>query len=164
MAIEKVGANIMKNNLTKLKLAFHMLTQKDVMVGIPNDTKSREEGDELNNAEIGYLMEHGAPEANIPARPFMIPGVEACKDKVVAQLKLGAQLSMKNQNDAAEQALNRAGMVAQNSVRAAINEGIAPALAPSTLAERRRKGFKGTKPLIRTGQLRNSITYILRSK
>lgn len=164
MALEKVGANIVKNNLGKLKEAFHRLTQKDVMVGIPNDTKSREEADELNNAEIGYIMEHGAPEANIPARPFLIPGVEACKDKVVTQLKLGAQRSMKGQTDAADQALNRAGMVAQNSVRATINEGIAPALAPSTLAARKRASYKGTKPLIRTGQLRNSITYVLREK
>jgi len=60
-------------------------------------------------------------------------------------------------------ALTKAGIVAQNSVKAAITkgEGFAP-LADATVKARQRKGFKGTKPLIRTGQLRNSITYIVK--
>ncbi|MDD1617199.1 MAG: hypothetical protein LUQ28_12105, partial [Methylococcaceae bacterium] len=59
--------------------------------------------------------------------------------------------------------LTKAGIVAQNSVKATITkgEGFEP-LAESTIKARQRKGFKGTKPLIRTGQLRNSITYIVK--
>ena len=64
-------------------------------------------------------------------------------------------------------ALHRVGLTAQNSVRRVINAGVAPPLAASTLRSRRtRKVAKrtGTVALIDTGQLRNSITYVIRPK
>ena len=60
-------------------------------------------------------------------------------------------------------AKNKAGLIAQNSVKATITagEGFAP-LAESTLAARKRRGVSRTKPLIDTGSLLNSITYVIR--
>lgn len=41
-----------------------------------------------------------------------------------------------------------------------IKKGVPPPLAPLTVARRAIGGFKGTKPLIRNADLRNSITYV----
>lgn len=159
----KNSASLIKNNLGKLQVAMHRLTLKDVMVGIPKDETERKEG-EINNATIGYIMDNGAPEMNIPARPTLIPGVEAVGDKVAKQLGMGARASVKGNLEAVETSLNRAGLIAQNSVKAKINSNVGPALAPNTLAARRRRGRTGTKTLVDTAQYRNSITYVIRSK
>ncbi len=155
-------ASIISNKLPKLKTAMHELTLKSVLVGIPSDKTARDDDAPINNATIGYIMEHGAPEQNIPARPFLIPGIRESKERVAKQFKLAAQKSLKGDKDAAEQGLNRAGLIAQNAVRKVINAGIAPALTSGTLAARRRRGRTGTKPLIDTGQTRNSITFVVR--
>jgi hypothetical protein len=66
---------------------------------------------------------------------------------------------------AVDQALNAGGLVAQSSVKKQIvsQEGFSP-LKQGTLAARKRNGFNGTKALIRTGQLLNSISYVVREK
>jgi hypothetical protein len=61
-------------------------------------------------------------------------------------------------------AQNKAGLIAESSVRKKINEGPFEPLAPKTLQERKRRGRTGEKPLIDTGQLRNSVTYVIRPK
>jgi phage gpG-like protein len=166
MKLLKNGANLIKNNLPKLKMRLEALAKQEVLVGIPAETATvrSDETTPINNATIGYIMEHGAPESNIEARPFLMPGVEAVKSNIVDQFRRIAKVQMKGDKEAAERGFNRAGLIAQNSVRRMINSGIPPALAPSTLAARRRRGRTGTKPLIDTGQLRNSITYVIRSK
>ena len=108
--------------------------------------------------------------ANIPARPFMRPGIMEVKDFIAKELEKGARGAMNGDAGAVDIALNRAGLKAQASIRGKINEGIAPELAPSTLAARRARrarrarGRTGTKPLVDTGQLRNSINYVVRKK
>lgn len=159
----KNGANLVKNNFPKLQMALRALERREVLVGIPAETNTVR-GEEMNNATIGYIMENGAPEMNIPARPHLIPGVEAVKDNVVTQFRMIAKRQLKGDKEAAEQGLNRVGLIAQNSVRKMINSGISPALAPSTLAARRRRGRTGIKPLVDTAQYRNAVTYVLRSK
>ena len=41
------------------------------------------------------------------------------------------------------------------------NDGIPPALVPATLAARKRAGFRGETPLLRSGQLRNGVQYVV---
>jgi hypothetical protein len=101
---------------------------------------------------------------NLPARPFLVPGVESAQKAATDELKKGADDAMDGNAHAADKALHRAGIVASNAVKAKINSGIAPELAESTLAARRRRGRTGTTPLIDTGSLRNAITYVLRKK
>ena len=62
------------DNLRKLTQGIEVLTTMQVMVGVPDDKSGRREG-EINNAELAYIHDKGAPEANIPARPFMEPGI-----------------------------------------------------------------------------------------
>ncbi|WP_425530049.1 hypothetical protein, partial [Stenotrophomonas maltophilia] len=57
------------------------LVKTKLLVGIPAETADRaaEAGEPQppNNATIGYAMEFGLPERNIPARPHLLPGVQA---------------------------------------------------------------------------------------
>lgn len=66
---------------------------------------------------------------------------------------------------AIEKANNKAGLVAQAAVKNTLRAGEGfPPLADATLAARKRAGFTGTKPLIWTGQLLNSVTYVIRKR
>jgi hypothetical protein len=175
--IDKVG-NIVK--------ALTALTNKDVLVGIPDQTTERKPDDDddgpVNNATLGYIHEHGSPANNIPARPFLIPGVKDAHDEVEHRLKKAANLALDGNLSAVDAQLSMAGQEARDSVKAKINSGDFEPLADATLEARARKGRKGAKaelasrragnapstalakPLIDTGQLRNSITYVVRGK
>jgi len=109
-------------------------------------------------------MDHGAPEQNIPAREWLRPAIAGAQPKIIKQLEWGAQQALAGNMEGPDQALNRAGLVGQNAVRAYINAGISPLLSDSTLVARQRRGRAGTKPLVDTGQFRNSVTYVIRKK
>lgn len=146
--------------LASILEAIENLTSQEVLVGIPHgETRSDEE---MTNAQIGYIQETGSPAMNLSARAFLAPGVEDCQERVSAQLTKAVDEALKGNNQGVDRCLNRAGMVAQNSVRAKINSGDFAPLSEATLRARRRAGKTRTKPLIDTGQLRNSITYIIK--
>ena len=134
--------------------AVHKMIALDVMVGIPNDKDSRD--GPIGNAGLGYIHEFGSALQNIPARPFLYPGVINAAEQISKHM-------IKAMDIGPEVAFNRAGLSAVTSVKKMIRsqEGFEP-LAPSTLAAREREGFKGTKALIHTGQLLNSVTYVIR--
>ncbi|THJ52595.1 hypothetical protein E9536_20255 [Burkholderia sp. LS-044] len=141
------------------------LVQKEVLVGVPDSTAGRkDEGEPLSNAEIGYIMENGSPANNIPARPHLVPGVQDARPKFEPQLQKGVEAALDGDLEKVDRSLNRAGLVAQNSVRAKINSNIQPKLADSTLAARRRRGVMRENTLVDTAQYRNSITYVVRKK
>jgi phage gpG-like protein len=131
---------------------------------VPSDKAERKDSNEPSNAMLAYIHDNGSPAQNIPARPFMRPGIESAKGAIEAVMKLGAKKALDGDETAVVVSLHQAGLIAQRSIRARINEGIDPPLAESTLRARARKGAKGTKPLIRTGQLRNSINYVIVEK
>ncbi|NSX05087.1 hypothetical protein [Cupriavidus gilardii] len=140
------------------------LVQKQVLVGIPDSAPERKDDAPIGNAAIGYIQETGSPANNLPARPFLVPGVSDSLPKATAQLEKAATAALEGDPAAVERRLSSAGLEAQNSVRAKINSGIKPDLKPSTIADRLRRGRTGTVPLVDTGQLRNSITYVIRRK
>ncbi|KWA35743.1 hypothetical protein WT41_01445 [Burkholderia territorii] len=141
------------------------LVQKEVLVGVPDSTAGRkDEGEPLRNAKIGYILEHGSPANNIPERPHLVPGVQDARPKFEPQLQKGVEAALDGDLEKVDRSLNRAGLVAQNSVRAKINSNIPPKLADSTLAARRRRGVTRENTLVDTGQYRNSITYVVRKK
>lgn len=162
---------ITKDVLDRVLSSITTLTKRQVLVGVPSDRAYRNpetgETEPASNALIGYAMEFGLPDQNVPARPFLVPGVESARDTVVAQLRKGAVAASSpttsvNGHETAEKALAAAGMVAQAAVRAKITAGPFVPLAPSTIAQRRARGRTGTRPLIDTAQLRNSITFVVR--
>ncbi|UGB46995.1 hypothetical protein LQ772_06805 [Frateuria edaphi] len=162
----KDGIEITADHLQDVVKAIHRLTGQEILVGVPQANTLRRNDDQtsITNAEIGYLQETGSPAMNIPARPFLVPGVEAVQKQVTQQLEKGAHAALDGTQEQVDKAFHAAGLVAQNGVRHQINDGDFQPLAEATLAARRRRGRTGTKPLIDTGQLRNSITYVIRNK
>lgn len=136
-----------------------------VLVGIPEQKTSRKEEEPINNAAILAINEFGSPAQNIPARPVMATGLRKAKDEIADQFKLAVQRSFEQGIDALDTYYNRAGIIASNSIKKVINsqEGIKPP-SDATLLSRKRDGFKGTKALIVTGQMRNAITYVVSGK
>lgn len=147
----------------KLLKDIRALTKQELLVGVPAEESGRD--GPIGNASLAYIHEKGSPARNIPARPFLEPGIEKVKDEVVTELGQGAANLMSGKSGSYTQSFNRSGIIAVNSVKRMITagEGFAP-LKPKTIEDRKSKGFKGEKPLIRTGQLRNTITYVIRPK
>lgn len=192
---KNVTVKLLKDLAPAFRANLAALTEKEILVGVPAEKSPRTplpgEKEEMNNATIAYIQDNGSPAANIPARPFMQPGITRAQSTITAFMRQGAHDVLDKGKDAGDTALNRAGLAAQNSIRRVIGEGIPPPLAPSTVANRfrqrktktRRKGeveylrligegstaedaqfATGIKPLLNTGQLRNSITYVLRKR
>lgn len=161
----KSGVKMTKDRVDVILKGISVAPDYDVLVGIPSEKSTRAGSDagSMSNAALGYIHENGAPEANLPPRPFLLPGIRASSGRFSSHLKKAVTALMGGENTKAEQHLNAAGLMAVNAVRRQINQGIGFApLAASTLAARRRRGRTGEKPLIDTGQLRNSITYAVR--
>lgn len=147
--------------------ALRVLAESRVMVGVPSSAAGRDlqTGEPINNAQIGYIQEHGAPEANIPARPHLKPGVEQEKAAWTAKLRDAATAAFEGKPARADRNLHAAGLIGQRAVRNKIQTGPFVPLSPVTLAKRKSRKIaprQGEKPLLDTGQYRNSITYVVR--
>ena len=182
----KNPAQKIKDNLPGLLLAFKKLSEQEVLVGVPAGAGGPD-GSDANYASIAYWQDNGAPEANIPARPFMKPGIKSVQREVAACFKQAAQKALEDKEDKEEvgKYLIKAGLIASSAIKNHIDEGIPPPLADSTLRARARgkpgiKISKGAKielasraagnapsndsvtPLVITGGLRNSITFVVK--
>lgn len=183
----KSGLTTTLDNTAKFFRSIDLLIGTKVMVGVPEDKSARQDATGISNAALAYIHEHGEPTVHIPARPFMVPGIERVKGDSIDLLKTAAEKALDGDPAAVERQLNRVGLLNQASIRGVITEGIPPPLAASTIAGRIRR-VKGKKrrdsiaaalaagtpesrqggveglftPLVVTGQLRNAITYVLR--
>lgn len=167
----------------EIEKALKALSNTSVLVGIPSDDERQpgELGSEtrvqsaIGNAALAYIHENGSPAQNIPARPFFQPGVNESKDRWASYLEQAGAKAFEGNATAMDRALHAAGMTAVAAVKNRIAAGIPPPLAQSTV-DARRKRSKGssyrrkaataadTTPLIDTGQMINSITYVIRKK
>lgn len=186
-----MSVEVTKDNVSKIFKSMAELTGKAVYVGIPEDENARsEEGhNDINNARLGYIHEFGSPIAHIPARPFLIPGVEAVENETATELGRAAEAALSGDPKSADQHLNRTGIIAANKVKEVLNSNIPPPLKPRTVRDRwKTRGTKGRRDneilymqlidkgltpeaaqgeagiiaLVDTGQLRNSITYVVK--
>lgn len=144
--------------------SLRALANSRVMVGVPAEKTDRSQDDGgVTNAMIGFFNEHGAPEAGLPARPHLVPGVKSVQSENIRDLKTASLVAMKGEKTKALQMLHRVGLRSQNAVRGKIRAGLQPELSESTLEGRRRRGRTGEKPLWDTGQYLRSITYVIRN-
>lgn len=141
------------DRVPELLAALDALTKQQVLIGIPGDGEQRE--GEVSNAMLGYVHEYGSPEQNIPARPFLRPAAEQVKDQVIGLFQQAASAVMDGKPDAANKALNAAGQLGVNKVKAIMNagEGFTP-LTESAMQSRLYRAMKG-KGLVRTNNLEN---------
>lgn len=143
--------------------SIKLLTKKQVLVGVPAEKAGRRgKKQKMNNAALALVHDQGSPAQNIPARPFMEPGLRDVNEEIVQRLGQAGKVALRGGEEAdITRALNAVGLTAQKGIRNRINSGPFEPLKPGTLAARRRRGRTGTKPLIDTGQLRNSISYVI---
>lgn len=193
----KPGVVVTKDNTRQLAASLAALTGTRVLVGYPSAGSDRQGGgaagaDErtdkdgetahLNNATIGYLMNTGIPERNVPAREHLATGILAAEEKLNGLMKQTGVAAMNGKLASVERGFTAMGITAQSSIRNVITDGIPPPLADSTLRGRlrehgSRKGEKKelaaraagaapsvefAKPLINTKQLFNAISFVLR--
>ena len=114
----------------------------------------------INNAQLLFIHTKGSPLRGIPARPVIEPALEATDNKasISEELKQAAKAALDGRPQLMKQFLKRAGLDAQNRVKAWFldpRNNWAPN-KPSTI---RRKG--SDRVLIDTGQMRNAIVYVV---
>ena len=184
----KPKIKVIADNVAEVRDMLRHLAEREVLVGFPEDTSARDpdqaEGDkDITNAALGYIQDNGAPEQNIPARPFMLPGMADATEAATRHLSWTARQVLKRGGvSAIDQGFDRVGLSVQAALRKKINEGVPPPLSEWTLRDRARRGRKGAKqelanraaglpastalakPLIDTGQLRNAINYVVRRR
>jgi hypothetical protein len=157
-----VSFKITKDNLAAFTAGVKAMGARRVYVGVPGETAPRNEP--INNAALAYIHDKGTALGNIPARPFMEPGIHDAQDDIVQAL--GSVAASDDWSVAnVERSLNRAGITAVVSIKKRIvsQEGFTP-LAPATIAARRKKGRMRTKALIDTGEMLNSIKHVVRDR
>lgn len=164
-----MGVKITKDRVSEVMKGVKALTRSEVLIGIPDTRAERkpvdgETGPPTSNALIGYVQEFGSPEKNIPARPFLIPGVQSIKDKAIPVLKKAGQAALEGDGKDVAKSLMTVGLMGQGAVQRKITEGPFEPLSERTLKAREARGRAGTKPLLDTGQLRASVTFVLRDK
>lgn len=152
-----------KDRLADLMRNIRKLANKDVLVGIPASAPDDKSGP-ITNAQIGYILDQGSPAKNIPARPWLVPGVQDVQAQCADKLGIAAKAALDGNESGTMKALVSAGVIAENSVKAKINSNISPELADATLAARRRRGVTRTDTLVDTGGMRNAVTSVVRNK
>lgn len=182
--------------LDGLGKALAALAGREVLVGFPENTTARDDDTDggaqrVTNAMLGYVHDNGMPEQNIPARPFMKPGIAAAESPCADHLGAAARVALQGGTEGdVEKRLMRVGITAVTSIKRKINEGIPPPLSEVTLRKRAnrsmgknlagsRKGAKAelaareagvqpstqlAKPLVDTGGMRNAVTYVIRDR
>jgi hypothetical protein len=182
----KSGVSVVVDRSKNLEAALKALAGQEVLVGIPADKAQRQAAPEdgenaaLTNAQLGYIHEHGSPARNIPARPFLATGIKDARDAIVDQLRAAGKTALDGNISGVDTALNKAGLIGQNSVRNHFVDNDWPALAESTLNKvigqvmggdgkvlkkgKTRAQTGAINPLILSGQLRKAITYVVRKR
>lgn len=147
----------------KLVEAMRFTKDNYILVGISQKETTRKKSDDVTNAELLFIHTNGSPINHVPARPVIEPALEDDRIKLSNMLKKSAQLAMDGDKEGAYKQLELAGMKAQNDARGwFVNPKNGwPPNSPSVEAEKRRKGSTDPKPLIDTGELRKSITYVM---
>lgn len=129
-------------------------SQKTVTVGIHSDAGEHEGG--ITMAQLGALLNYGNPgnklygnPAPIPARPWLIPGVQSGKQDIVDTIAHGIANDLP-----VNQVLDQVGAFAVGAVQQYMTDLKTPPNSEYTIKQ------KGSdNPLIDTGALRASVTY-----
>lgn len=161
------------------------LMKKEVLVGIPESTSPRKKG-AINNAALLFIHTHGSPLHNIPARPLIEPALSEREnaDRIAEDLKAVIEKVVEGNTDGATRLLTITGKDAvkmirnwfsdprnnwppnqPKTVKAKIKKKKMSKAKRTQLLEAYEAGDSGIdQPLIDTGELRKSITYVVRDK
>lgn len=165
--------------IARLRRAVHELAGSEVLIGVPAAKDGRTDNGGFGNAAIAYTQETGSPANNIPARPFLAPGVKDIVPAAVLKLEEAAKEALRGNRDKVRAILHGIGLDGVSAVRKRFDDNNWQALKKTTLDARlrRRLGKEGirrlrekgeelpeptqTKPLQDTMQLKKSIVHIV---
>ncbi len=110
-----------------------------------------------------YEGKYGSPAYRIPPRPIIEPAIEANSEKIQEKIDKAVDNFLNFDFVQGEKNLKKAGMFAQNKVRAWFTDEKNgwPPNSPSTIAAKSHGNSIKDKPLIDTGEMRKSITYVV---
>ena len=149
----------MKKNDNSLFVAYEKNLQqfKDSVVkaGILAKDGSNNHSEGITVFQIGMIHEFGAPEKNIPRRSFIRVPIENNIKEITKLIENNHKLVSEN-SMSAKVALDRIGLKAQNTIKKSFRDNDWKANSRATV---KRKG--SSRPLINTGQLVGSISYIV---
>ena len=149
----------MKKNDNSLFIAYEKNLQqfKDSVVkaGILAKDGSENHSEGITVFQIGMIHEFGVPEKNIPRRSFIRVPIENNIKEITKLIENNHRLVSENAMSA-KVALDRIGIKAQNTIKESFRNNDWKPLKRATV---KRKG--SSRPLIDTGQLIGSISYIV---
>lgn len=149
--------NVINDDIANAELLYiHTHGVRDVTMrkAMQHDLDS---GTPYSKAHELYVHENGSPLWHSPPRPVLEPSIDANKEIIAEQMKQVAVAALDGNNPSTE--LEKVGMLGQNVARDWFTnpENKWPANSPETV---KRKG--SDMPLIDTGELRKSITYVIK--
>lgn len=173
--------------------SLELLAKKEVLVGIPEDEATRENGDTINNAELLYIHTHGIRTSEMRAemQKNIDKGMKYSKAHSLYIKEHGSPLfrvpprpvlepAIEDSKEIIAEELKQANISAldKNPAQAEVhlnNAGILAQSAAQNWFENPKNGWppnaestvknKGSDvPLVDTNELRKSITYVLRDK
>lgn len=159
----KVEVEVTFDNYKKVMKGLDFLEKSGVYVGIPESETSRPDDKTVTNAELLFIHTNGSPVNNVPARPVIEPALEKDSDRLSKMMEKVVLSALENDFEKAEKNLKLTGMRGQNVSRAWFTdpENKWPPNSPSVERAKRKKGSTNPRPLIDTGELRKSITYVV---
>ncbi len=146
--------------LQAVQKSIKELKKIDVLVGIPQEEAGREQND-ITNAELLYIHTNGSPANNIPPRPVVEPAIQDSKEEIGTLLKEAILKALEGDTGGAMAGMERAGTQGENAVKGWFTN---PKNNWAENAESTKKRKGSSKPLIDTGQLRKSITHVVKKK
>ena len=136
---------------------FREIGKPKVYIGVPTSKNGMHEGG-INMATLLALHVLGAPSRGIPQRDPLRPPLIANAQRYSDLLAIGLKNALANGTDP-KLVYEKIGIVATNDVKDYFITGNFKALSEKTI-----KAKGSSKPLIDTGELRNSISYEVRNK
>jgi hypothetical protein len=151
----KVTKDTEGRGLNALKDIIENVDKKIVKVGLPD---SSHDDTNLTLAQIGAIHEYGAPSAGIPERPFLAASIRSNTSDLRRLNTVNVKLILHGRKTV-EGALGQMGEMAKGMVQKYISEDNFVPLQPATIAA---KG--SSRPLVDTGQMRQSVSYVVEDK
>lgn len=144
------GVNALKSEIEK---QMKKLTggNKHALIGYPDNGATEEDGTLISM--VAAANHFGTD--TIPARPFLDVGVEKAIPEINKEIEEGIEDIIEGKSDM-DKVLNRIGLIAVGYVQQEITDIRTPPNSPETI-----KRKKSSNPLIDTGNMRQSTTYIL---
>lgn len=161
----KVEVEVTYDGFKKMMNGLNYLKDSAVYVGITEKETSRKD-ESITNAELLFIHTNGSPINNIPARPVIEPALKNDRERLGKMMEKVALSALENNFEEADKNLKLTGMRGQNVSRAWFTDPKNgwPPNSPAVIMAKRRKGSTNPRPLIDTGELRKSITYVVVSK